>query len=111
MMIISWFALGMLGGMTAGRVAAKAIKEGDYSADRLKEYETKYSEITQDAIPKLSVAQEVFLSLSDKDLNQIVGAFVDLDYKNMSVSDILKVFLKISPRIALKFRKLFKVVL
>lgn len=103
--------LGMLGGMTAGRVAAKAIKEGDYSADRLKEYETKYSEITQDAIPKLSVAQEVFLSLSDKDLNQIVGAFVDLDYKNMSVSDILKVFLKISPRIALKFRKLFKVVL
>ena len=102
--------LGMLGGMTAGKVAAKAINEGDYSADMLKEYENEFREITQDAIPKLSVAHEVFLSLSDKDFNQIIGAFVGLDYKNMSLSDVLKVFLKISPRIALKFGKLFKIV-
>ena len=32
-------------------------------------------------------------SLSDDDLNQIIHAFVGLDYKNMTPSDILKVFL------------------
>ena len=102
--------LGMLGGMTAGKVAASAIKDKDYSKERLKEYEILYDEYTQGAIPKLEVARDVYLSLSDDDLNQIVHAFVGLDYKSMSPSDILKVFLKISPRITLKFTKLFKVI-
>lgn len=102
--------LGMLGGMTAGQVAAKAILDKDYSADRLKEYYIKYDDITQGAIPKLAIAREVYRSFDDNDLNQIVHAFVGLDYNNMTVSDILKVFLKISPRIAFKFRKLFKII-
>jgi digeranylgeranylglycerophospholipid reductase len=102
--------LGMLGGMTAGQVAAKAILDKDYSADRLKEYYLKYDDITQGAIPKLAIAREVYRSFDDNDLNQIVHAFVGLDYNNMTVSDILKVVLKISPRIAFKFRKLFKII-
>ena len=101
--------LGMLGGMTAGDVAAKAIKENDFSKERLEEYPIRYDELTQGAIPKLSIAREVYLSLDDDDFNQIVHAFAGLDYRNMTLSDILKVFLKISPRIALKFRKLFKI--
>ena len=101
--------LGMLGGKTAGQVAARAIRDKDYSAERLKEYEVLYDEYTQGAIPKLAIAHEVFLSLSDNDLNQIIHAFVGLDYRNMAPKDILKVFLKISPRLALKFTKLFKV--
>ena len=101
--------LGMLGGKTAGQVAARAIRDKDYSAERLKEYEALYDEYTQGAIPKLVIAHEVFLSLSDDDLNQIIHAFVGLDYKNMAPKDILKVFLKLSPRLALKFTKLFKV--
>ena len=103
--------LGMLGGMTAGQVAAKAILDKDYSADRLKEYPIKYDEITQGAIPKLAIAREVYRSFDDNDLNQIIHAFVGLDYANMNVTDILKVFFKISPRIAFKFRKLFKIIL
>ena len=102
--------LGMLGGMTAGKVAAKAIIDKDYSKERLKEYYVEYDKITQGAIPKLKVAHEVFLSFSDNDLNQIIHAFAGLDYKNMVPKDILKVLLKISPRIALKFTKLFKVI-
>ena len=101
--------LGMLGGKTAGQVAARAIRDKDYSAERLKEYEVLYDEYTQGAIPKLAIAHEVFLSLSDNDLNQIIHAFVGLDYRNMAPKDILKVFLKISPRLALKFTKLFKI--
>ena len=103
--------LGMLGGMTAGQVAAKAILDKDHSADRLKEYPIKYDEITQGAIPKLAIAREVYRSFDDNDLNQIIHAFVGLDYANMNVTDILKVFFKICPRIAFKFRKLFKIIL
>lgn len=102
--------LGMLGGMTAGQVAARAIRDKDYSKERLKEYAVLYDEYTQGAIPKLEIARDVYLSLNDDDLNQIVHAFVGLDYKNMSPSDFLKVFLKISPRLALKFGKLFKII-
>ena len=101
--------LGMLGGKTAGQVAARAVRAKDYSAERLKEYEVLYDEYTQGAIPKLAIAREVYVSLSDNDLNQIVHAFVGLDYKNMDPKDILKVFLKLSPRLALKFTKLFKI--
>ena len=103
--------LGMLGGMSAGQVAAMAIKDGDYSAERLEEYDLLYKETTQDAIPKLSIGREVFLSLSDDDLNQIIEAFIGLDYSNMGLSDVAKVFFKLSPRLAFKFRKLFKLVL
>ena len=103
--------LGMLGGMTAGKVAAKAIKDKDYSDERLKEYDDLYDEYTQGAIPKLEIARDVYLSLNDKDLNQIVHAFDGLDYGSMSYGDFLKVFLKLSPRLALKFRKLFKIIL
>ena len=101
--------LGMLGGMTAGQVAAKAIKDKDYSKERLEEYYIKYDEITQGAIPKLKIAHDVYRSFSDDDFNQIIHAFVGLDYKNMDVKDVLKVFLKVSPRLALKCGKLFKV--
>ena len=102
--------LGMLGGMTAGKVAAKAIKDEDYSKESLKEYDDLYDEYTQGAIPKLEIAREVYRSLSDDDFNQIVHAFVELDYENMAFSDLIKVFFKLSPRLAFKFRKLFKVI-
>ena len=102
--------LGMLGGMTAGKVAAKAIIDKDYSKERLEEYHIKYDEITQGAIPKLKVAHEVYRSLDDKDLNQIIHAFAELDLKNMAPNDILKVLLKTSPRIVLKLTKLLKVI-
>ena len=102
--------LGMLGGMTAGKVAAKAIIDKDYSKERLEEYYIEYDEITQGAIPKLKVAHEVYRSLDDKDLNQIIHAFAELDLKNMAPNDILKVLLKTSPRIVLKLTKLLKVI-
>ena len=102
--------LGMLGGMTAGKVAAKAIIDKDYSKERLEEYYIKYDKITQGAIPKLKVAHEVYRSLDDKDLNQIIHAFAELDLKTMAPNDILKVLLKTSPRIVLKLTKLLKVI-
>ena len=84
--------LGMLGGKTAGQVAARAVRAKDYSAERLSEYEVLYDEYTQGAIPKLAIAHEVYASLSDDDLNKIIHAFIGLDYNNMTPSDVLKVF-------------------
>ena len=101
--------LGMLGGMTAGQVAANAIKDKDYSKERLKEYDILYDKHTQGAIPKLKIAHEVYRSLEDDDFNKIIQACSGLDIQNMNPKDIIKVFLKISPRLALKFSKLFKI--
>ena len=97
-------------GDAAGKVAAKSIIDKDYSKERLEEYYIKYDEITQGAIPKLKVAHEVYRSLDDKDLNQIIHAFAELDLKTMAPNDILKVLLKTSPRIVLKLTKLLKVI-
>lgn len=102
--------LGMLGGMCAGRVAAKAIKEGDYSAKALEEYEELYKEKSRGIIPKLTVGREVYESLDEDDINKVFEAFADLDYSEMDAKDVLKVFLKLPKRLALKFRKLFKLI-
>ena len=102
--------LGILGGMTAGQVAAKAIIDKDYSHERLKEYSIRYDEITHGAIPKLKKAHDVFRSLSDDDLNQIVHAFYGLDYKNMDPKDFIKVAFKLHIRLALQLGTIFKAI-
>jgi len=103
--------LSMLGGMSAGTVAAKAIKDQDYSENRLEEYEELFNEKSFGAIPKLSTVREVYNTLSDDDLNSIIDKFAQLDLTDLTLRDVLKVFLKISPRLTIKFRKLVKLIL
>lgn len=100
---------GMAGGMCAGKVAGIAIKKGDYSKQELKHYEKDYDKISYGLIPKLTVAREVFASLSDDDFNKLIATFKEVDFKNASNSELIKTFFKISPRVTLKFTKLFKV--
>lgn len=104
--------LGMLGGMSAGTVAAKAINEKNYSAERLKEYDELFDEKSFGLIPKLNIAREVFNELDDDDINQIIKAFSEIDYtQDIGFMDLIKTFFKLSPKLAFKFRKLFKIIL
>ncbi|MGN1321972.1 MAG: geranylgeranyl reductase family protein [Methanosphaera sp.] len=103
--------LGMMGGMAAGQVAASAIKEGNYSANKLKEYPEKFNESTFNVVPKLPVARDLVLELEDKDYNKLVEAANKLDLTNVGTKDVIKVFLKLPPRLSLKFTKLFKMFL
>ncbi len=100
--------LGMQGGMAAGRVAAKAIKEQDYSKERLKEYIELYDELTHGYVDKLPPVRDVLQSLNDQDFNRLVKSANELDLFNITATDVMKVFLKLSPRTSLKFSRLFK---
>jgi digeranylgeranylglycerophospholipid reductase len=103
--------LGMLGGRAAGIAAANAVRDNDCSKERLKEYEALYDEATFKAMPKIAVIKDLIDSFSDDDLNEIIEYFAALDLKGLSRSDAIKLFFKLSPRLTIKFRKLFKLIL
>ena len=103
--------LGMLGGRAAGIAAANAVRDNDYSAKKLKQYEDLFGEDTFHALPKIKVIKDLMDSLSDEDLNQIIGYFADLDLTGISPTDAIKLFFKLPPRLTFKFRKLFKLIL
>ncbi len=102
--------LGMLGGKSAGETAANALRENEFGEERLSEYEEKFNEASFHAMPKLIVLKDFIVSLSDDDWNQIIEKFNQVDLHELSPSDIIKLFFKLSPRLALKFRKLFKLI-
>ena len=101
--------LGMLGGMTAGQVAARSIKEENYSKEKLNEYPEKYDKLTRGIVPKLPVVRDFILSLTDDDFDKLIHYAQDLDLKNLTKKELIKMFFKISPKISLKFRKLIKI--
>ena len=101
--------LGMYGGMVAGNVAASAIKQGDYSADKLKEYYERFNQLTLNLVPKLTVVRDVVQSLNGDEFSNLIDAASQIDLANASTKDYLKVLFKISPRTSLKFTKLINV--
>ena len=103
--------LGMLGGRASGIAAANAVRDNDCSKEKLKEYEKLYGEATFKALPKIKVIKDLMDSFSDDDLNEIIEYFAALDLKGLSLSDAIKLFFKLSPRLTIKFRKLFKLIL
>ena len=103
--------LGMLGGRAAGIAAANAVRDNDCSKEKLKEYEKLYGEATFHALPKIKVIKDLMDSFSDDDLNVIIEYFAALDLKGLGPSDAIKLFFKLPPRLTLKFRKLFKLIL
>lgn len=103
--------LGMLGGMCAGKVAGEAISEKDYSANKLKDYDKLFDEKSFGAMHKLDVGRELLDSFTDEDFNNLIQALCELDFTDVGVKDFIKVLFKLSPKLALKFTKLFKIVL
>lgn len=96
---------GMTGGMYAGQVAAKAIKDGDYSKGYLKEYDEIAREDLKKDIDRFKKVQEYMLTLSDEELNSIAHAFKDMDFEKISTTDLVKALIKVSPKAVLKLGK------
>ncbi len=103
--------LGMMGGMAAGKTAACAIKEGNFSKKRLKQYEVDFNKSMWGIVPKLPAVRDFVSSLSDEDFAKIVNAFKDEDLVNMDVKGFIKVFVTKLPRLSFKVIKLFKMFL
>lgn len=94
-------------GKYAGEVAAEAIKEGDCSKTRLKEYEKICKEEIGDSFNKYFKTKEYMLSLSDSELDSIAEAFQDYEFEKISTSELVKLLIKVSPKALLKLGKLF----
>lgn len=94
-------------GMYAGQVAAGAVKDGDYSEKRLKEYQDICKKEIGDSFEKYLKTKDYMLSLSDSDLDSIAEAFQKTEFDNISTSELIKLLIKVSPKALLKLGKLF----
>ena len=97
---------GMKGGMHAGIVAASAIADGDFSKDRLKEYDKNIRDDIGHEIDKYLKVKDYTLSLSDEELDSVADAFQDIEFEKVSTTELVKNLIKVSPKALLKLGKL-----
>jgi len=98
---------GMTGGLLAGKLAAQAVAEGDFSHKRLKVYEKQCEEEIGESFQKYLKAKSYLLSLSDEELDSIATAFKDINFESVDTKEMIKKLVKISPKALLKLGKLF----
>ena len=92
--------------MIAGQVAARAIKEEDYSEDNLQEYSDYVDENIGKKFKKLITVRDFIYNLEDDDMNAYLGAIAKANITKLSTKALLKAMIKVSPRKLLKLRKL-----
>lgn len=97
---------GLESGMIAGRVAAKAVKEGNCSEENLKEYSEYVDENIGKKFEKLITVRDFIYNLEDEDMNEYIGALAKANISTLSTKSLLKAMIKVSPRKLLKLRKL-----
>ena len=98
---------GMTGGILAGKFAAKAVVEGDFSEEKLKKYEQLCKEEFGKSFKKYLKVKNYLLSLSDKELDSIAKAFKNIDFESVDTKGLIKELVKISPKALLKLGRLF----
>lgn len=97
---------GLESGMIAGQVAAKAIKEENYSEENLQEYSEYVDENIGKKFKKLITVRDFIYDLEDDDMNAYLGAIANANISKLSTKALLKAMIKVSPRKLLKLRKL-----
>lgn len=97
----------MEAGVYAGKVAAKAVKEGDYSAKKLSEYQERCKENIGVKFERDLKVKNYLQSLSDEELNSIADAFQDIELETINPAELIKQLIKVSPKALLKLGKLF----
>ena len=96
----------MRAGDIAGEVAAKAVKDGDTSEKRLNEYEKRWREKMGKRLDKYLKAKNVFLSLSDKELDELAETLSKVKFDKISVMGMIKVLVKKHPKLLWKLKGL-----
>lgn len=96
----------MRAGNIAGEVAAKAVHEGDTSEKRLSEYEKRWREQMEKRLERYLKAKNVFISLSDDDLDRLAKALSEVKFDKISLTDMLKVLIKAHPKLLWKLKGL-----
>ncbi|MCC7552188.1 NAD(P)/FAD-dependent oxidoreductase [Candidatus Micrarchaeota archaeon] len=76
-------ALAMKAGVLAGKIAAQAIKDNDYSKERLMEFQTKWNETEEKKLKKRLKLRKALEMLNDEDLNVVISSLDDEDIEKL----------------------------
>jgi len=96
----------MRAGDIAGEVAAKAVASRDASEKKLKEYEKRWRKQMGKKFERYLKAKEVLLDMSDEELDKLAKALQGVEFDKISLTDMLKVFMKVSPKLLWKLKGL-----
>lgn len=96
----------LVSGMYAGIVAAQSIKSGDFTSKSTRKYYDLTEEHLNQTYKKFNKIKEFLLTLDDNTLNSIIDELNKTDMTSISVTKLLKVILKASPKSIFKLRKL-----
>ena len=98
----------MRAGRIAGEVSAKAVQEGDFSLERLKEYETKWNEKVGDINKRSYNIKKVIFESSDESFNKLAEAFSGISQENITIRQIFIKTLQKYPSLIIDAMKIFK---
>lgn len=93
-------------GVKAGQVAARAIKEKDYSKENLEEYSKYIDEHINKRFKKEIHVRDFLYNLEDDEINEYVDLLANLGIKELTLKNLIKGLLKSSPKKLFKLRKL-----
>lgn len=95
------------GGRLAGETAREAIRLNDFSLKVLQRYEEAWRAAFGKTLDRNYRIKEVFVKLSDEDLNRLVHSLEGLTLEEMSVSGIMRRVISRNPRLLMGLRHLF----
>ncbi|MCD4845150.1 MAG: NAD(P)/FAD-dependent oxidoreductase [Methanosarcinales archaeon] len=95
-------------GDMAGKVAVKAIKSSDVSAEFLQEYERKWRAEIGKNIDTSLIVKNRFLTLSDDDMNTLADSLENMDLKTVSLLGLVWTLFKTNKKLLWDLRSIFK---
>ncbi|KXS42345.1 MAG: geranylgeranyl reductase [Methanolobus sp. T82-4] len=98
----------MEAGEIAGEVAYEAISSGDLSETKLREYEKKWRSTVGLEIDNSLIVKNVFIKITDKELNDLAHSLKNVNFSTMSLLDLLYALFKANRRLLWDLRVLFK---
>jgi digeranylgeranylglycerophospholipid reductase len=97
----------MTTGKLAGEVAAKAIRKGDVSVKALKEYEKRWRSSIGAAVKKSYRVKETLVNKTDRELNDLAHSIENVDFEELTVTELVIALVKRNPKLLLELRHLF----
>ncbi len=95
-----------LSGRDAGKVAAEAIKAGDYSKEFFQKYEKAWRSALEEKLFRNWMAKEKVQKLSDETFDTLIGLLTEVGMENISVFNILKAIREKAPELVKEFEDL-----
>ncbi len=104
-------SLGMSSGVIAGEVASQAVKEGNYDARRLYDYQKRFMDVYGDRLRMLLRFRKALDKMSDEEVDELLKLFPKIydffnPFKKVSYMEKITFIIKEAPRLAKFFRAL-----